>query len=93
MSDPGNKKSKTLSRRDFLATGTMAGAGAMLPQSLRAELSASGVNPRRRIAHVGTGSRSRFYRRAILGKYAQHAEYVGLCDNKVCTARRVRWSL
>jgi len=81
MSEPGNNKSKTFSRRDFLATGTMASAGAMLPQSLRAELSASGVNPRRRIAHVGTGSRARFYRSAIEGKYAPYVEYVGFCDN------------
>ena len=40
----------------------------------------SGDGKRKRFAHVGTGSRSRFYRSAITGDYAPHAEYVGCCD-------------
>ena len=85
MSDHENKKSKTLSRRDFIATGTMAGAGVLLSHSVRAgQSSVAGIpggGPRKRIAHVGTGSRSRFYRNAIVGEYAPYVEYVGFCDN------------
>jgi predicted dehydrogenase len=85
MSNSSNSKSKSLSRRDFIAAGTLAGAGALLPNSLQAGQSTvaamPGAGSRKRIAHVGTGSRARFYREAIVGEYAQFSEYVGLCDN------------
>ena len=82
MNRTSNKGSGSLSRRDFIATGTLAGAGALLPQGLRAGPAAgmAGAGKRKRFAHVGTGSRSRFYRGAITGDYAPHAEYVGCCD-------------
>jgi hypothetical protein len=38
------------------------------------------VTPRRRHAIVGLGSRSRLYTTALLGKYQQSGELVGLCD-------------
>ena len=85
MSNSSNSKSKSISRRDFIAAGTLAGAGALLPNSLQAGQSTVAAMPvvgsRKRIAHVGTGSRARFYREAIVGEYAQFAEYVGLCDS------------
>jgi predicted dehydrogenase len=72
---------KAISRRDFIASSAMAGAGVLMPHSLRAaDSSAAGSGTRKRFAHVGTGSRSRFYRGAIEGKHAPHAEYVGFCD-------------
>jgi hypothetical protein len=71
MSDTDNKP-KAISRRDFIATSAMAGAGVMLPHSLRAA-GVAGGSARKRFAHVGTGSRSRFYRGAIEDKYAPYA--------------------
>ena len=85
MSNSDNRKSAGLSRRDFISTSAIAGAGVLLPQGLRAADSvfagAAGGPTRKRIAHVGTGSRARFYRDAITGDYAPYAQYVGLCDN------------
>jgi predicted dehydrogenase len=81
MSKSGKNEPATLSRRDFIATGTLAGAGVLLPQGLRAgSTPVGGGHKRKRFAHVGTGSRSRFYRSAITGDHAAHAEYVGCCD-------------
>ena len=75
----------TFTRRNFIAAGTLAGAGVLLPSGMRAEPSAAAVAPggglRKRIAHVGTGSRARWYRAAIVGSHAPYAEYVGLCDS------------
>ena len=80
MSNSGDNP-KGISRRDFIATGALAGAGAFVPHSLSAaESSVAGGHTRKRFAHVGTGSRSRVYRGAIEGKYAPYAEYVGFCD-------------
>ena len=85
MSNSDNRKSAGLSRRDFISTSAIAGAGVLLPPGLRAADSvfagAAGGPTRKRIAHVGTGSRARFYRDAITGDYAPYAQYVGLCDN------------
>jgi predicted dehydrogenase len=84
MNHSDDIKARTISRRDFIATGTLAGAGVLFPHGLRAGESAAGApggGSRKRIAHVGTGSRARFYREAIVGKHAPHVEYVGLCDN------------
>jgi predicted dehydrogenase len=67
-----------ISRRDFIATSTLAGAGVLVSPVLQAR---QGSGSRKRIAHVGTGSRARFYRGAIVGDYARYTEYVGLCDN------------
>ena len=80
MSNTDNNKPAGLSRRDFISTSAMAGAGVLLPQGLRAA-DAEVAGARKRVAHVGTGSRARFYRGAIVGDYAKYAEYVGICDN------------
>ena len=40
----------------------------------------SSRNDRRRFVVVGTGARAGMYIRAAVGKYAPHAELVGLCD-------------
>ena len=77
-----DKFNSAISRRDFIATGSLAGAGVLLSQNLRAGGKAvPGSGGRKRVAHVGTGSRSRFFRGAIVGDYAPYAEYVGFCDN------------
>lgn len=71
--------SPALSRRQFLATTTIAGAAVLAaPALLAADKTFAGG--RRRFALVGTGSRSGMYRKAILDEFKQHAEFAGLCD-------------
>lgn len=66
-------------RREFLSTGSMLGAGLMLGGQTVAH--AGEPTPRRkRYAIVGVGSRSGMYRNAILKTYAGHCEMVGFCD-------------
>ena len=67
----------TFSRRDFLAGATA--AGVLLAPGARI-FAGDGDAKRRRIAHVGTGSRAAFFRDAVVGDYAPYAEYVGFCD-------------
>ncbi|MGN6553925.1 MAG: Gfo/Idh/MocA family protein [Verrucomicrobiota bacterium] len=76
--------SKDLTRRDFIATSTLAGAGLLIGASAAAQSQSTpairGVSNRKRYALVGVGSRSGMYRDAILKTYASHAELVGFCD-------------
>lgn len=71
-------RNDTFTRRDFLARATA--AGVMLAPGARV-FAGEGGAPRKRIAHVGTGSRARFFRDAIVGDYAPYVEYVGFCDS------------
>ncbi len=48
------------------------------------------MNERKRYAIVGTGGRSRMFIDAILGRFAEHAELVGLCD--VSATRMAHWN-
>ncbi len=63
-------------RRQFVKSAALAGFGIALASQLGAQV----ANRRRRYAIVGTGSRSRFYQRAIEGDYRDTSELVGLCD-------------
>jgi len=70
-----------VSRREFITTTTVAGAGLLLGAAARAQ----DVKPpaparRKRYALVGVGSRSSMYRTAVLETYAEHCELVGFCD-------------
>lgn len=66
-------------RRQFIKTAAVAGAGVHLAAgSFPAVVKAA--NAKTRYAHVGMGSRSFMYQRAILDTYKDHAEYVGFCD-------------
>jgi len=73
-----------LTRREFLATTAIAGAGVWLGASaLTAQ--ADQVNPpsaakKKRYALVGVSGRSGMYREAVLKTYAAHSEMVGYCD-------------
>ena len=77
-----------LTRRDFIAASTLAGAGLMLGDTT---LQAAGepatpgttgiaTSRRRRFAIVGVGGRYAMYRDAILKMFPQHCEIVGFCD-------------
>ncbi len=65
------------SRRDFIKTVSLAGAGVML--SGHSLLRAHTPNGKKRIAIVGLGSRSRMYQDAIQKDYTDF-ELVGVCD-------------
>ncbi len=68
----------SVDRRTFVKTASAAGLGlAVAP----AALASQGTSARRRYAIVGLGSRHSMYRSALLGRYAAHAELVGLCDS------------
>lgn len=70
-----------VSRRDFLSTTTIAGAGLVADAHLLAqELDTTLLGRRKRYALVGVGSRSNMYRDAVFKTYAGHAEMVGFCD-------------
>ena len=71
----------THTRREFIATSAMAGAGLMLAaNALGSTEQPPAAARRKRYALVGVGSRSRMYRDAVLKDYAAHAEMVGFCD-------------
>ena len=77
MSD--QKKDNQFNRRDFIKTAAVTGAGVQIaasafPTAIKAQ------TRKTRYAHVGMGSRSGMYQRAILNAYKDHCEYVGFCD-------------
>lgn len=70
-----------VSRREFITTTTVAGAGLLLGAAARAADAKQPAPARRkRYALVGVGSRSSLYRTAVLETYAEHCELVGFCD-------------
>lgn len=73
--------SQSLDRRQFMKTMSAAGVGLAIGNSApAAQTKGSSGSGRRRYAIVGTGSRHEMYRDAILRRYRDHAELVGLCD-------------
>jgi predicted dehydrogenase len=75
MTDP----SKSLTRREFIGTGSALGAGAALAASPFGR--AFGADNRKRVALVGTGIRGvTFWGQFIRKNHADGAEFVGLCD-------------
>ncbi len=77
---------RNLTRRDFLRTSAIGVAGAAGASSLLAGANASSPSPspllssKKRYAIVGTGGRHYMYHDAILGRFAETSELVGLCD-------------
>jgi len=72
-----------IDRRTFVKTAALASAGLALGSTLAsAATSAPAVlgAKRKRYALIGCGARHGMYIDAILGKYKEHAELVGLCD-------------
>jgi predicted dehydrogenase len=72
-----------LSRREFVKTTALTGAGMIVAGSAMAVTSAapaSSSTVRKRYALVGVGSRSGMYRDAILKTHAPYADIVGYCD-------------
>ncbi len=67
-----------VSRRDFIATTAIAGAGLLVGASAFGQAQAG--SSRKRYALVGVGSRSNMYRDAVLKTYAEHCQMVGFCD-------------
>jgi len=73
--------SASIGRRDFMKAVSAAGLGlAMGASPALAQSSSPSGTRRRRYAIVGTGSRHEMYREAIVRRYKDHAELVGLCD-------------
>lgn len=71
----------SIGRRDFMKAVSAAGLGLALgAASTTAQPSSPSGTRRRRYAIVGTGSRHEMYREAIVRRYKDHAELVGLCD-------------
>jgi len=70
--------SSNFSRRDFIKTSSVAGAGVLLAGNpfLKPEIS----NTKKRIAIVGVGIRSRMYEGALLRHYKDYYDLVGFCD-------------
>lgn len=70
-----------VSRRDFVATTAVAGAGLLAGAAVLAqETDTTLLARRKRYALVGVGSRSNMYRDAILKTYPEHCQLVGFCD-------------
>ena len=67
-----------LTRREFLSTSAVVGAGLFVGVSAMGQATPSAH--KRRYALVGVGGRSRMYREAVLKTYAAHGEMVGFCD-------------
>lgn len=76
------KKQKSnieITRRDFIKTSSIAGAGMLLSNPIFGR-SALSNSSNRRYAIVGVGGRSKMYQNAILEQYTENSELVGLCD-------------
>jgi predicted dehydrogenase len=68
-------------RREFLTTTSIAGAGLLAGAAAWGQAAVSSPSARRkRYALVGVGSRSGMYRDAVLKTYAEHCQLVGFCD-------------
>src|SRR5690349_8810483 len=77
-----NKTDKSISRRDFIATGAAIAGTAMLnPLSAMQKVGAGTAAAKMRIAIVGTGHRSlNMWSKDVAETYPDKVEYVGLCD-------------
>ena len=72
-------KNSQLNRRDFIKTTAASGVGVVLAANPFAH-AVTGLNKRKRYAHVGLGSRAYMYQRAVNDTYKDYCEMVGLCD-------------
>lgn len=68
---------KPINRRTFVQTAGVAAAGLLLT---RPAMALAQNTPRKRYAIVGAGGRSYMYQQAILDRYKDTSELVGLCD-------------
>jgi predicted dehydrogenase len=83
MNSSSGIPSSHLSRREFLATTTLAGAGVLAGASVLAQSGSTAVTSgarKKRYALVGVGIRAGMYQDAILRTYAAHCDMVGYCD-------------
>src|SRR6478736_286164 len=76
MNHASTPQARDFSRREFIATTTVAGATLLAAPTLLAQPTGA----RKRYALVGTGSRARMYQDAVNKTYAEHCEMVGYCD-------------
>jgi len=76
MSD--HKHSREVTRRDFVRTAAVAGAGAAVLANGRLGWASNGS--RKRYAIVGVGGRSQMYQNAIHTTFGESSELVGCCD-------------
>lgn len=72
-----------LNRREFISTTALAGAGLAAGASSVSAQGTEAGQPKKRYVIVGVGSRYGMYRNAILDRYSEYAELVGLCDNNL----------
>ena len=69
---------KNVSRRDFIATGSAAVAGAVIANPIHAAVKR---NAKKKLVLVGTGVRgTSMWGRSVAREYADEVEFVGLCD-------------
>ena len=81
MNNSTNPSEGGVSRREFISTTAVAGAGLLVAgATLAADLDMTLLGRRKRYALVGVGGRSQMYRDAVLKTYADHCQMVGFCD-------------
>ncbi len=73
------KSNLEITRRDFIKSSSVAGAGILLSNSILGKTNLF-TNERKKYAIVGIGGRSKMYRSAILEQYPNDSELVGFCD-------------
>ena len=78
MTNSAKSSEGGVSRREFISTTVLAGAGLLVGASALAQVHTTAR--RKRYALVGIGSRSKMYRDAVLQTYAEHCQMVGFCD-------------
>ncbi len=76
MTAPAGSSQGGVTRRHFISTTAVTGAGLLVSAAALADNTAR----RKRYALVGVGSRSGMYRDAVLKTYAGHCQMVGFCD-------------
>lgn len=78
MTIPTNPPEGGVSRREFISTTAVAGAGLLVGATALAQDLA--LVAAKRYVLVGVGARSTMYRDAVLKNYAGHSRMVGFCD-------------
>ena len=76
------KKPKEFSRRDFIKTSAIAGAGAMIANNSYASIINS-ISSKKKFVVVGVGHRSQMWQDAIYKSFADNNEIVGFCDTNL----------
>lgn len=84
MNTPENSHEGGVSRREFISTTAIAGAGLLVGAGALAAESSAGAaksdGQRKRYALVGVGVRSTMFRDAVLKSYQEHCQMVAYCD-------------